>query len=207
MVKIKRSKTPQKSSVIEEPFPSSPMRPPKYGIYVSYRGEFMCYVNFYAKYAVKKFIDVCLNGNDYEWVDGTRNGGGEAIEDATGLLLEGLGLEEAMEHELNALEEAWQLPEPYEKQAKYARIRKVPLEIKLQEVSNTPQPVVARPVREPKKASMDKSGLVTISSIAEELGIDAGEARKILRSKKVEKPEAGWAWPEDEAEKIKDLLK
>lgn len=205
MAKIKKDRTPQRSSAgLEDPFPSSPMRSPRYGVYVSYRGEFMCYINFYAKYAMKKFVEACLNGNDYDWVDGTRSGGGEAIEDSTGLLLEGPGLEDVLNHEMNSLEQAWQLPDPYIRQAQYIRIRRVPASIKLEEVSNDPQKVVV--AKEPKKARIDKSDLVTIGSIAEELGIDAGEARKILRSKKVEKPEAGWAWSEDEAEDIKKLL-
>lgn len=206
MARVKKSQTPQKSSGLEEPFPSSPMRPPRYGVYVSYRGELMCYVNFYAKYAAKKFIEECLVGNDYEWVDGGRMGGGEAIEDSTGLLIEGPGLEEVLEYKLNALEEAWELPLPYVHQAKHIRVKKVPLTIKLEEVGSAPK-VIEREAKEPKKARIDKSGLVTIGAIAEELGIDAGEARKILRSKKVEKPEAGWAWSEDDAEGIKALLK
>lgn len=208
MARIKKSKTPQKpASGLEDPFPSSPMRPPKYGVYVSYRGEFMCYVNFAAKYAAKKFVDLCLSGNDHKWVDGTRSGGGEAIEDSTGLLLEGLGLEEVLDHRLNSLEEAWQLPEPYIKQAQYIRIKRVPMGVKLEErVEGGAKELPQEKPREPKKARIDKSGLITIGSIAEELGIDAGEARKILRNKKVEKPEAGWAWPEDEAEDIKKLL-
>ena len=203
MARVKKTKTPQKSSGLEDPFPSSPMRSPRYGVYVSYRGEFRCYINFYARYAMKKFVEACLNGNDYKWVDGTRSGGGEAIEDSTGLLLEGPGLEDVINHEMNSLEEAWQLPEPYVRQAQYIRIRQVPVSIKLEEVSNSPQKAV---IKEPKKARVDKSGLITIGSIAEELGIDAGEARKILRSKKVEKPEAGWAWSEDEVDSIKKLL-
>ncbi len=53
---------------------------------------------------------------------------------------------------------------------------------------------------------VSKDGLVTIAEICNELGMNPRDARKILRNK-VEKPDAGWAWPKSEVASIKKMLK
>ena len=51
-----------------------------------------------------------------------------------------------------------------------------------------------------------RDGLITVGQICDRLSVKAGKARSILRRQRVEQPEAGWAWPADEAAKIEALI-
>lgn len=62
-----------------------------------------------------------------------------------------------------------------------------------------------KPVKE-KKPKIDTSGMVTANDIAKELKVEGREVRGVLRSMKLEKPAHGWAWPKDEATKIKEKV-
>ena len=57
-----------------------------------------------------------------------------------------------------------------------------------------------------KKPKVDLSGMVTANDIAKELKVEGREVRGVLRSMKLEKPAHRWAWPKDEAAKIKEKV-
>jgi len=59
-------------------------------------------------------------------------------------------------------------------------------------------------VKKPKK---DMAGMVTAGELADQMGILARDFRGALRKLKLVKPEGGWHWPTDEAEKIKKQVK
>lgn len=189
---------------LEYAFPSSPRRPPVFGFYFRYQGRTE-YYNFCAKYAAKKFIEMCLDGNEHRWVDGSRLGYGEAIKDSTGLIIEGPGLENIMGYEYNEKETEWALPIPYSTYAKQIRQERHSFDGIAASVSND-KPVREKREKREKKPRVAREGLITVADIATSLECDAGEARSILRKANVEKPLAGWAWSTEEAEKIKAII-
>lgn len=231
----RKSKTAKKVSTetgLDYPFPACPSRLPKYGFYLYYEGKFVGYHNFCATYAAKKFVEVCLQGNKYEWVDkppgypGT--GSGECIEDETGLCIDGHRLEEVINYEYTPKEAEWELPFPDNKDAYYIRLRSVPIggsfnpkgvvdgiswdpeENKgISTIGSYTRPnAEEKPKREKKerKPKVSKDGLVSVGDIATELGCEPGDARAVLRKSKVEKPEAGWCWPKEQVEEIKAII-
>lgn len=60
-----------------------------------------------------------------------------------------------------------------------------------------------------KKSRQPQEGMVSLSDICTELGVEGRIARRKLRTAKFEKPGATWAWAEGskEIEEVKDLLK
>lgn len=61
--------------------------------------------------------------------------------------------------------------------------------------------------KEKKEKRPSRDGLISVADIAKELGIEAGDARSILRKAKVEKPAAGWAGDAKWAEGIRATIK
>lgn len=68
--------------------------------------------------------------------------------------------------------------------------------------------VATKAERQAKKErpKIDREGKVTIGDIAEELGMEAREARAILRSLKLEKPPGGWLFDPTEVDAVKEKL-
>jgi len=89
------------------------------------------------------------------------------------------------------LEAEWELPDPYPN-----HIKRMMGEAR----SNEFKPVI-------KKERVSRDGLISIADICDELQIDPREARAHLRKLNEKKPDAGWAWDEKEAERVKKLLK
>ena len=58
-----------------------------------------------------------------------------------------------------------------------------------------------------KKPKVDTSGMVSANKIADELGVHGREVRAVLRAMKEKKPDHGWAWTVDEANKMRDKIK
>ena len=110
-------------------------------------------------------------------------------------------MEKVIEYELTSLEDQWQVPEPMS-----SNIRRF-LSKPILRPEETSSPIPSPPRSEPRAPRPSKDGLVTIATIAQDIGLDPREARAALRALKIEKPDAGWAWPSDEAEKIKEQLR
>lgn len=107
-------------------------------------------------------------------------------------------MEKVIEYELTSLEDQWQVPEPMS-----SNIRRF-LSKPILRPEETSSPIPSPPRHVPRPS---KDGLVTIATIAQDIDLDPREARAALRSLKISKPDAGWAWPSDEAEKIKEQLR
>lgn len=217
----KKSKTKKVFTTDLEPaFPASPGRPPKYGFYIYKRNKKgnPCndgYYNFHAKYAAKHFIELLLDGATFEWIDEVGEilkGSGETIETSTGIIIDGRGLEEIIEYEYaNDLERGWVYP--HGSDIVHLRAAKYIDDEQVQELKENAKPVDDNPKEKPpkvkkeKKPKIDKTGLVTVKDIAADLGCSPSDARSALRKAKIEKPEAGWCWPESEVEGIKKIIK
>lgn len=172
---------------------------------------------FCAKYAAKAFIDAALQHGGFKWrpadkrfstIPDTIVGDNNVEIRVPG----GNSLEELMEYEPTGAELEWELPEQLARQCTLVRRAYDPSE-DVQVDEDTGEVVKPtkkeKPPKEPKpeKPKKDKTGLVTVGEIAEQMGIDAKDARSSLRKQKVEKPDVGWAWPPEKVEEIKKTIK
>lgn len=183
----------------ETPYPSSPQRPPTINLWIKF-GEQLEKMQVYAycaRYAASKSLDIALAGREYSDADDM---GWHETED--GLMsfrlygdVDGL-LDEEFETD-------WVPPQPDLNNLLRAA-GKIAVAHEASEEEAAP-----RQVRKPRAAGApapSRDGLVSLADICAELKIEPRDARKTLRGK-VEKPDAGWAWPAAEATKIKALLK
>lgn len=197
---------------LEEAFPASPSRNPRYGFYCHNQNGAFTYQNFCGIYAAKRFIETITEGTPFKWLNcGTILAeNGVRISTTTNPNPEitdhkYFGLEEVIEHEYSPEEEAWQVPEPYASSWPRFPRRGAPRE--RSDDDDTP----ARKTREPKaerpaRPQRDASN-VTISTIAEQMSIDPSKARGALRKAGEQKPPAGWEWLPSEVERIKAIIK
>ena len=171
-----------------------------YGFYVK-RGKRSSFFNFHSTYAAKKFLDYVIADLPFVWITTGRI----EVDDTIVIREEMAGqLENAIEHEYTPNEARWEIPEPMRSYYAGAIGRALPVE-------SAPAPV-SPPVRErpkptaPRPAKNTTGTLVTIADIAQELSIDAREARALLRKAKVDKPGSSWAWDAADAAAIKKKL-
>lgn len=201
------------STGLREPFPSSPTKPPKYAVYGTYPHDAepgrsrLLVVPFLATYAAKHFVETLLQGGKFKWQSPT------ILIGENGVKVKSDQLEEIIEYEYVGNEASWELPSHMTQQAEGIR-----REYREDDVSR-PDPTGAegddapeqptKPKREPKpeKPKIDKSGLVSVGEIAEQMGIEARDARGALRKQKVEKPDGGWLWTPDKVDGIKKIIK
>lgn len=186
---------------LPHPFPASPTRPPQYGFYVYRDNKFHSYTNFSALYAASRYLNAIVQNSEIKWASDNEI---EVFSDPP-ITIRGEGdydLEKIVEHKDNKLEAQWELPTPYVQNALRTRMQPVPLF--REEVEQTiPKP---KPTRKPARRKQPEGDMITIAQIADELGISPRDARKVLRSSKTPKPEGGWQWSADEAEKIRKLF-
>jgi hypothetical protein len=157
-------------------------------------------------YAAKKTFDYLVRDDDYTWTqpDEVTTQGGLIIK-ATGLAGRS-ALEAIIEYEYTDAEDEWH-PSDYDcrgldvMRAEHFTPRAAP---ELRVVEGGKKERAPRPERAPKPS---RDGLVSVGDIAKELGVEPREARGVLRSLKLPKPDAGWAWPAAEAETIKTKIK
>lgn len=184
-----RSILEERIALMEHAYPSSPTRTPKYGFYVIFNNNFM-FQNFVGKYAAKDFVDRMIRKQKIKWVSD------KILETEDGLTIRAehyFDLDEIVEYEPTMEELGWS-PDRI-KLAIYAGFLSG---------EHTAQSISTIPTRH-KKAS--RAGLVTIQDIAQELDLDPKEARKRLRTRNIPKPQVGWAWSNEDAEKIKDKIR
>lgn len=181
-------------------FPSSPKRPPTHTATFRHEGNELKYstVGFCTPEALRSYIDLALDGAKFTWEDSNC-----IYVPDHGVRIFSAELEEAME-----TEEVVPMPHPYNQQA--AKVMGRPYESFTSSKDPTPrkerkkQPATPKKARKPRPA---QEGMVTIGQIADELGLSASKARKMLRDAKIDKPAHGWSWSEDDAKDIKKRLK
>lgn len=187
---------------IEPPYPSSPSRPPRFCFYLR-RGDRQQAHPVYATYAAKKIFDHLTRNQSFKWAQPD-----EVITDGgTHIRLVGMAgraaLETVVEYEPTPKEAEWELGDSERNRLDSMLVDFV--ERAAPEQTERP-PVAGRTKRDPKPERAPRpvrDGLVSVGTIAQELGLNPREARGILRSLKLSKPDAGWAWPAAEAASVK----
>lgn len=210
MARRKRSRSREDQKVSDnEIFPSCPNKPPNYCIYVHFpdKEEGLIAANFISGKAAKRFFEHFTEGQKYKWLKplGCKDGR-QQVELENGYRISANELEEIVELE----------SEGFEFDADYHRryiernlpgYREQVRELKALKAVNVEASESPRRERVKKEKVKKPDGLVSVGQIAEELGVEAFDARQVLRKSKAEKPAWGWSWPPDEAKKIKALIK
>jgi hypothetical protein len=176
---------------LEEPYPSSPSRPPKYVIYTDKGVHTFC-----ALYAAKHALDLIIGDRPYSWADDSR------IIFEEGGYVRSAHLEEIMEHEFTEAEAAFIVPEPY-RSAYTGKDPDIEARLPVSRRSTSDD----RDEPKPKPKSRNNGGLVSVGDIATQLGIEPRVARATLRAMRVSKPTHGWAWEQDEADRIMEQIR
>ena len=177
------------------------------GFYVTL-GERFIFQRFDNIVPARYFIEKMIANQEYVWdIWAPCNGVSyPVIRTSSGLTIRGAGLEEAMEYELTDEDRVFVFPEPYGWYDTWAlRGTKdyVP------EVKEVKEPKEPKETKEPKieKPKVDKTGLITVAKICADNKWDPKHARAALRKAKIEKPEAGWAFPQSEVPRITKAIK
>lgn len=188
---------------------ANPTRPSAICLYCYWDGKFYC-VTFAALWVAKRFIEdlaEAASAEDYTWIKRKTESGyviRHGISFENGLRIEGDAketLDQALEMKLSDEQESWEFPSPYPEQIRQFIFGSSPVE---KDREDKPRRQKAeRPERKPRA---DKTGLVTANEIAEQMGVPGRDLRAVLRAK-MEKPEVGWAFPPDQVESIKKLVK
>jgi hypothetical protein len=192
---------------LQEPFPSYPRRPASYVIYATW-GKKLLTVAFAATYAARRFVEDVLEEAGCEEVEISKSRlNGWVVR--WGINCEGSELrvefdsqeacETIMEYELEGAEAEWELPEPYPTMMRQFVHGPADRPEKERAVKAKREPKEVRP-------KIDKSGLITANEIAEQLKVEGRDVRAILRSK-MPKPAVGWAFPADQVDSIKKLIR
>lgn len=211
--RIKRTKKGERQvdeaprrSGLEEPWSSSPRRPPRYVLYcTNHESERQYIVNSYALYAIRKIFDALVGDNEVEPSsldpDHTMTFGDIDIRSDQ--------MDAILAHVYTKEEEAWELSIPYPTDIdNFLHGQRMSKTLEQRDASGG---VIKaeRKVREPKpvKEKIDRSQFITVQSLAEDIGIDPRDARAALRKAKIEKPSIGWMWEnEKDTKEIKKIL-
>lgn len=177
-----------------EPFPSSPTRPPVYVIrFDSPRG--LAIHGFCIPSAAKAFVDQVIRDDSYTWKSDYHI----YLPDLE-LTVSCSKLEEVMECTTH-----FDLPIPYPSLAR--QIRATPTHY---DPPTDEQPKRERTPRTPRESAPRPStdGMTSIAEIAHTLGIDPRTARQLLRKTNTPKPDHGWSWadPAPIIEKLRGAL-
>lgn len=177
------------------------------GFYVTL-GERFIFQRFDNIVPARFFIEKMIAGQEYSWdIWAPCNGVSyPVIRTASGLTIRGAGLEEAMEYELTNDDHTFVFPEPYGWYDTWAlRGTKDSLPTQTQTQTDVPkEPKAPKPER---PARPSKEGLTTIQQICADNKWDPKHARAALRKAKIEKPDAGWAFPPSDVQRITKAIK
>lgn len=199
----KRKTTPSRTirgGSNEVAYPSAPSRPPTINLWIKFGEDFshLQIHTFGARWAALKSLQIVLKDREYEGPDDM---GWYETNDGT-IRFKLNGDVEGLLDEDDEIE--WMPPQPH-----FNDLLRAAGDETVKHDTSTPdeeRPNRVRKVRKPGVPPPSRDGLVTLADICAELKIEPRDARKTLRNK-VEKPDAGWAWPADEAAKVKAILK
>jgi len=183
--------------------PSAPKRPGKYVIYFSRIDDEGVrnpnVVIWAAEYAAKRFLSMLRNNQPITWID-------DETWEVGDLRVSCDLMEELWSYRYaNRDEREWEVPEPYYSCALRA-IGRAPVVTRREVIEATKAGKKPRKPRGDRKPRASRDGLITVQQIAAELKVTPRECRMVLRALKLPKPEAGWAWTEVEAKKIKPQI-
>lgn len=189
---------------LREPFSSSPKHPPICEVKVTHVEKEMEHLHtFAAWYSAKKFIEGLTQDRKVKEINDT------VIKTDDGIKIKSPHLQDILGHKYNALEEQWEIPDPYRNMIRMFRG---------EEYKKTKDELAASPAKrikeredKPKKerkARPPKEGQVSIADICAELKCKPRIARGFLRSSKMEKPDGGWSWPKGhkDIDKVRTII-
>ena len=200
---------------LPEPYPSAPVR---IGLYVigTHRSKdpgptphAQAAHVFAAMYSAKKFLDALMLDDTWEEINDDK------IRTSSGVDINSIYLHDLLKYEMSPAEKSWEQPFNDRAAAHLMRTREhLPRESQaaqhVEEPKATPTEPETKKVSRGAKIKSSADGLVTIGTIAADLGKSSREARGILRkavkAKTITKPDAGWAYPEDEVDAIKKII-
>jgi hypothetical protein len=192
---------------LREPFSSSPQNPPICEVKVPHVEKEMEHLHtFAAWYSAKKFIEGLTQDRKVKEINDT------VIKTDDGIKIKSPHLQDILGHKYNALEEQWEIPDPYRNMIRMFRgeeYKKSDMEKGI--VNNLMKPEVHTAKDKPKKerkARPPKEGQVSIADICRDLKCKPRIARGFLRSSKMEKPDGGWSWPKGhkDIDKVRTII-
>ncbi len=178
----------------------------KYLLYIS-KGSNIMVVGFAATYAARKFLDILLADDELAKTRGVTGNEDTIIATPSAIAVRCDLIDEILDYEYSALEEQWELADVGGPDTSTAamRFRSSSGEAyQPREEGEKPKRIPKEKKESAPKASRD--GLISIAQIAADLKIEPREARGILRSQKIAKPDVGWAWSKNEVDNIKKIL-
>lgn len=176
---------------LEPPWPSAPRRNARYVIYCFNHLNGRRYiVNSYACYAIKKVVDMLMDGQEYE-----RSPLNKHTICFGEIDIKSEQIDEILAYEYTAAEEAFELPVPYPNDiARFLH----------GVVATSKAPVAA--TKGPRQ-KVDRTGKTSIQDLCAEVGVEPRDARAALRKAKIEKPAGGWLFTGDQLDDIKKIIK
>ena len=189
-------------------FPSSPTRPPLYGIRIHGRNQQTWHFTFSANYSARHFLNSILDTTDHKWVTH------EEIEIFSPPLTitceQPEGLDKIMGHKLTAEEAAYTLPMPYPAQIAQMLGRSYfaahePAALSPDKPKQKPAKArQKRPLADSTAKPKHDASLISLDQLTK----DPKAARNILRKANYPKPTSGkWLFTAEEAEAVKKVLK
>lgn len=197
---------------MDQPFPSSPHRPPRYTIKFTRQGSHITEA-FYATYAAFHYINAVVGDKKTKWLnDHTLVATGD--NDISVTIECEPNLDQIMEFKPSPKEREWLLPEPFLSRAHFLSTGEtrtlIPKKQQRGILADDDRGVSSRGKKDRERAAPTKrehqAGHVTIADVAAEAALLPRDARAILR-KYSTKPEGGWSWPQTKAKEIVALLK
>jgi hypothetical protein len=189
-----------------DPFASSPAKPPKCSLRFEWPDlDKMQIRTFRGLWGAKLLYDYLTEFKAVRWL--TQN---KLVVNETGMVITSPELEQIVEYELKKDEQQYQWTEPFLSEITAFKNRTT---VKSSRGNDRQLPdSEKRKERSPREkkervSRPSKEGLVSIGDIAQQLEIEPRIARGILRDSKTPKPDAGWAWPKNEVDGIKAIIK
>ena len=205
------AKKQQRTLGLKDPFPSSPTRPPRYGIYFQRDHDFAGYQNFCTLYAAHRCLYTVIGDRPYKWVDDctieTADGELPTITASTRNNSDPEDMEAIVLYKPTKAEKEWQPPVPYPSTWKaIVTGRSVITAEAVTQAQNAPTDTTRRKPKKKRSVRPSGDGYTSLAEICQELDMTPADARKILRKTKTPKPDGGWVWPTDEVDAIKEVL-
>lgn len=174
---------------IEDPYPSSPTRPPRHGIWIK-TSYGRAYHNFHATYAALHTINYLIGDEKVKWASET-----EIIAGDVSIMGEAsTDLEKIMDYDFKKGEAEWELP---------ANARRELDRLLGRSARHEPRGAVSEQPHV-KREAIKRSDGNTPADIAEKLNMEPGKVRQRLRKLNIPKP---YIWDDEQLEEILAKIK
>lgn len=157
-------------------------------------------------YSAKKALEILIGDDEISLIKGVTSDK-DTIVTNTGITIRCRDIETLLNYKYTKNEEQWQFGEPDITTLKRMRASNfASTDLRDKEEPTETRANIKEKVIKTNQPKPSRDGLISVGQIAEEIGIEPKDARVALRKSKTEKPDAGWAWPKNEVEKIKQLI-